>query len=616
MSKNLIAVIASVAAVAVCAAAWFLLPGLQDPQRSVDVQAAVHVERARRLLYEYNAALGYESIVAGQLEELGIEADADDIADALADEYQQVHSEMWEDYRPNDQVGGRLSPARANYGNVSTQIRKGLDAHDLYVDQNDQLLEDALAAVGRALSVTVGDASSRSYAEAIRLKGVILYHKGMARRIEALLRRREGDPYRRELMALAILAQEAQAAKTFVADSEIEERIAELKVKVAELKAIIQADREALTSLDGTIGDLDARFAEAKSRRGEARTAMERLRAEGLDFSDPNAADSFRSRYLELDRAYRKAARETHELEHGTYPTARIDLSGDFLTGRYVEEDPSSEPAITFGLASYLRERTALAARFEGNESALADVRAGVERLVGMRRSYEAHQAQALASIKESESAAIEVFEELSRIDSEAFVVEDEALDLLDQAAGAFESASRNADQWIQKAALRVQALSPEAKNRSAFQPRTTSRWMGGNMVAQVADARLAEAWVHYDRFDTYGQNADILAVVTKTLELTEADVDAERIKATEAHDAGVAVVEEAMAVLETAHRKADGHWTITAQAAGTTYMLALFGHEDYTADAIEAYRSAVRGREDRSFAEPFVKRLARLENR
>ena len=57
-------------------------------------------------------------------------------------------------------------------------------------------------------------------------------------------------------------------------------------------------------------------------------------------------------------------------------------------------------------------------------------------------------------------------------------------------------------------------------------------------------------------------------------------------------------------------------HWTLTAQAAGTTYLLALFGHEDYVTDVIETYRNAVTGRENDGFAATFVARLAKLENR
>ena len=71
-----------------------------------------------------------------------------------------------------------------------------------------------------------------------------------------------------------------------------------------------------------------------------------------------------------------------------------------------------------------------------------------------------------------------------------------------------------------------------------------------------------------------------------------------------------------AMAVLERAHGRAERHWTLAAQAADATYLLAMFGREDYLPDAVEAYRKAVSGRESDAYAKPFVARLNRLEGR
>ena len=90
--------------------------------------------------------------------------------------------------------------------------------------------------------------------------------------------------------------------------------------------------------------------------------------------------------------------------------------------------------------------------------------------------------------------------------------------------------------------------------------------------------------------------------------------IESERVKANEAHDAGVDEIEQAMEILQRAHRKTERHWTVVAHAAGTTYLLALFGHEDYADDAVEAYRDAVSGREDEEYARTFVARLNRLE--
>ena len=70
------------------------------------------------------------------------------------------------------------------------------------------------------------------------------------------------------------------------------------------------------------------------------------------------------------------------------------------------------------------------------------------------------------------------------------------------------------------------------------------------------------------------------------------------------------------MNVLESVHGKVERHWTVTAQAAAANDLLALFGQEDYADDALEAYRTAVQGRENQPFVAPFLARINRLENR
>ncbi len=125
-----------------------------------------------------------------------------------------------------------------------------------------------------------------------------------------------------------------------------------------------------------------------------------------------------------------------------------------------------------------------------------------------------------------------------------------------------------------------------------------------------------AQAWVYYERYSAANQTAELLAEVAETLGLAEADADSELIKAQEARDGGVAEVQRAVAELQTAHGKVGRHWTIVAQEAGAIYLLYLFGYDNYLDEAIEAYRSALKGREDADYTERLAARLARLEKR
>jgi hypothetical protein len=343
---------------------------------------------------------------------------------------------------------------------------------------------------------------------------------------------------------------------------------------------------------------------------------MERLKAEGFDFSDPNGSETFGRRLMELDEDFRSADREVRALEHGDYPHAEIDRSGDFLTGRYVEDGSTTGLTIARGLKSYRDERELLGLKLEGEEVALSDLRADMARLDGMRSVFAERQRRAGESVTEAIAAAADLYAELNRVDAEAFAIEQTGLDLLERSAAASRAAAGHADRWIRDARDHTQGLSSEATARSAFGGRLRDGWIRGHIAAQEADSRLSKAWIYYERYRAYTQNADILADVTDTLQLREADLESERVKTQEAHDAGLEEIKSAMGVLKSVHGKTESHWTVTAQAAGTTYVLALFGHEAYVDETIQAYRNSIKGREDMAFAQPFVARLNRLERR
>lgn len=619
--QRLIVVVASVAVV-VTGGAWLLLPSMQPAQRRMESQAVVHVERARRLLDRFNADLAYRSLLVDQLRDSDVEVDVTDpaaLAEDAGDAYQAKHEELWKSYEPKDWSDGTSRPARANYGNLAGQIRDGIGSRKKLVDENARLLNDALAEADAALAVNVGDASGRTYAEANRLNGTILYHLGLAERVKASLKRGEAEPILRELVDLAEQASPGapgQGSQRLVAESGVDERIKSVRDRLAETESRVSESRSDLSQLDSTIRELEGKWSAARARSDAAQAEVRRIRTAGVDFSDPNGGEAFRKRLMEHDAIFRAAEREAQELEAGSLPKAQIDASGDFLRGRYVEGGRTSDLTVSHGLSHYRDERSVVAIKIESEQKGIDGLKADLARLEALKQSYTQQQAEAAKRLPEIKTDAVAAYDDLSRVQSEAEAIEERALKYLDRSASAIQQAASLADQWVSESREKTQNLSPQAKERSAFNHRADDAWLSGFTAAQSADARSARAWIFYDRFDAASRTADALATVTKSIPLGEADVASVRAKADEAKAAGIKEVETAMAVLEKAHRNTEKHWTLTAQGAGITYLMVLFGQKDYLADVVEAYRSAVKGRENESYAAKIVSRLQRLESR
>jgi len=611
--------IAFVAAIGVCGIAWLFLPTLQASQRKVDAEASLHLERARRLLHQYSADLAYRALVLDQLRDAEVDVDIADpktLVEDAGDEYQERHTELWTAFQPNDWEQDPPRSVKPSYGNVAGQIRDGVKGRTALVAENGKLLKESLEEIEKALSATSGSATASSHFEANRLKGVIQYHRGLAERVRASLKRAEADGYRRRLVGLANRGVEWASSKTLVADSGIDDQIRRVNEKAAQAEGELNDDRKALAALNDIIEGIENRRSVAQSRADQARAAMEKLQREGVDFSDARGAETFGRRLTEQDSAYREALREVQSLEAGRLPKADIDASGDFFKGRYLENGSAANLSIEHGLAHYRNERAVLSAKVEGGQKSVADFRSDLSRIEGGKTASLAAQSDAVQRIAETAPLAAEAYDELNRLESEVEVVEDAAIKLLDQSVSASQQAAGAVDEWTSRAREHTQDLSPESKERSAYNVRENDEWMAGHIAAQAADARLAKAWIHYDRFVAATQNADVLALVTKTLGLKEADPESERTKAEEARTAGIEEVTKAMEVLQRAHGKTDRHWTLAAQAAGTTYLLALFGQTDYVADAVEGYRNALKGRETEKYTEKLAARLKRLEAR
>ncbi len=620
VKRGLVVTVAVLAGFVVCGATWFSLPLLQDRRQSAADDVSTRLERARRLLYKYDPGLTRKSLLLERLSHTGVDVDVEDpaaLADAAADEYQAIHERLWDSFQPVDLRNGRASNAKASYGNLEGQIRKGIRARKDQVAENDRWLDKALAAVDKALAATDRDVPPATYAEAHRLKGVILYGMGIARWLGAQAKRREAQPLREQLRSLAVTVADLKAATSTFADREIEQRIEELEARAERADEALQNDRHELDGLDTVIADLESRLVQATSRRNLARDAMDEMLDRGIDFSNADGAAALRSELLEQNGRFREAEREVAVLMSGSYTSAKLDRPGDYLAGHYVEDGSPDNLSVEYGLLHYRDARAALNARIQVQTTALETLKSEeLERLNEMKETFQQDQDRATDRVADAMAKAGETYDELNRAESEAFALEEQALARLEDSAVACQRAADAERSWVEDARDRTRGVSSDAKQRSAFAKRLNDEWMTGHIQAQAADARLAKAWIHYGRYTAYKQTADILKSVVGIIKLNEVDLEDLRTKVVAAHDAGVDEITKSLSVLEKAHRSAEHHWTITAEAAGAQYMYALFGQPSGLSNAVTAYRSAVKGREDQKFAGTFVRRLRHLEKR
>lgn len=615
MTQNRISPSALLVLLIISGAGLYVLSGLGG-QQVFEQEVSLHLERARRILDGYSAELDYQSQLVEQFQNLDLELmDPDDLSDDALDDYQEIHTRLWENFQPMDWQDNPRK-ARANYNNISGQMEKGRNNRENLLKENQRLLNQALAAVHDAGAVEVGDQSGRDHAEVNRLEALIQYHLALSDRVSASLLRVEAIPYQRMLIEAVQQINAAQPAKTFIADSHIDQQIDQLKEKIEQTRTELIQQRRDLKKHDRTIRDIQSRVSDAQNKSDDARKHMDELIKLGLDFSDPHGAQTFGVQLRQLNQKYRTANSEVQALEAGRYSNAQIDATGDYLNGRYVENGSVHDLTIEHGLNHYQNERRIASDQIDGLQLLLENLLDDATRMESMKDSCAMAEIDAAKKISEARKTANEAWDIMTEIDAEAYDIEDKAIDLLNRSAKTSERAARGVNDWVNDARDQTQGLSPQAQELSAFQMRTNDAWMGGHITAQAADARIVMAWIHYDRYITHTNNARILRVLPDSIRLSDAHAEDELVSATEARDAGAEMIQQASTSLKKAHKDTERHWTLVAQQADAAYLLALFGDESYVDDAIEGYRNAIKGRENQTFVKRIADRLTRLENR
>jgi DNA repair exonuclease SbcCD ATPase subunit len=600
VNERMVSGVAIVGVIVVGAAVWAYLPVLQDREVTAEAEAAVHVERARRLFDGYSATLSYAKAT---LEELHERYDVPIDVETAQRTLERSEDLVQQEYDANWELHGSGGTAPAI--NAKT-VTDSVNARDNLLGENARLLDDALQEVAKALR------ESPTFAEAHDLKSALLYHVGLDALNDAQRHQAAAVSQIQALRSLSARVEAAAPMTEVVSRSGIAPRIAELKKNLAARQQTVDQDRRALAEAEAKLAELESRLSAARQEADGAREAMERFRRQGVDLSDPNGSDAFAARYEEASRQYRRAARDIHSLEHGTLPTARLERPGDYLSGRYVEPSAGS-PATAYGVTHYRGESESTRIRLANGEQELEQLAVEIARLEQMREQGARTEQRTREEIAEARRVAPELLEALYTASEDAFEAEQRALESFAQAADAARSAAASANASVREASSHLQRLSSESRSSSPAEPLSKAGWIEGYSHAHRSDALLAAAITHYERYRREEALRDLAGKSAPVLQLAEFSATDHEEAATEARGAGLETVEGAMESLETAHRLVGRHWAIVAQSAGVSYVPVLFGDKTYVRDTMARYRAALEGREQEPFAAPLAARLKYL---
>lgn len=611
-------------------AVFWLLPRFDAPQGKLTQAVGRDAEAGRRLLNEYGSSLGAVAgdpvdpvapgLSADQVAGI-IEADNRPAAEALDAEAQRINTlrgdaygqlrELDEKFKTLD-ASAELTPSGpvrlgGNVNAMTTDMRDGVAHSNKMASQIKSELDQATARLQTAVNEQVGELSGQDSLTATRLLASAQMQKGKRAQREASVVGQDLLSVVNDLSALGVKAAELHAATDLVARSDVDRHIDDARRNVADAQGMVNERQQKASQLDDTVKQIRDSIAQEESTADRARARMDELEMRGLRYEDPRAVESFRSQYEQLAESYRKSLRAAQALKHGTLANARIDDSGDLLSGDYIASG-DAEVDYQPGLDEFERQLAEAQSDVDEATRILEQVRREHERLEDMRRRLVAAQQDAvkkLAEVADQAKSMLDTYKELKMTVTGA---EDEALQNFDKAAGQYKRAASAAQR-------RVNDVPVEAGEDSAGSLMRDDRWLVAQVNCQFADASLAASSVLLDRMHRLTQARRVLENLSQSIDgLVDPDVSAAEID--EAQMQGKDHAEKAVAALETASRDLRSHWTVAASLAAADYMLHLFGEPDMIEVAIANYQNVVNGREDNPLVQPYRQRLEQLKSR
>lgn len=616
--KTSVFVIAGALFVMATGAAAVMVPRMQSAHAAGEAEVNTHLERARRVLAQYDNNLSVEAgirevagdesfeLLSERLEELLDDPDLDITGEA---------SKELKEYTDRPEIKGLDSAEeellKKIYGPVNWQqhrsprppsrvsgagmINKGSAEQRRRLGTNPKLLADALQEVSVALAVSRGDYSAQQHAAANRLKGMILYEQGLALEQKLLLMRSRLAERRlalkRQASKIAALAQD----QGLIAASEIESRIADAQAEQDRVAGAIGEKNARVSELQSKVDDLEERVAAAADRSAAAREAMETLQDMGVDLSNPDGLNQFNSAFNEQAGNYRRALAEAHALRYGTLEGATIDHTGDHVRGRYVPIDRDGEIRQQRGLVHYRNDLETAQAELAKMEEQGAQQNQSVETLREVRRNLDQRVKQSADSVAERRAQAESDYAEFDELRGRVQEVEQKGINHFEKSIAAF----RKAETGVRNEENRAREESPDNPERKPYHYSAVAGdqgWLRGQILAQQADAEIAIGLILLGTYQDAGSNI---------ADLGELDIARDDLAAWEetTKTSKTAAVERAQSAIDILDNKAqdrigDGNWTVAAEIGAAHYVLAVLDVDLEAERALEWYKVAVEGRE------------------
>ncbi len=595
-----------------------VVPRLEAPRLRASRDANLQIERARRILAQYDAGLSldrnYRSLLGDEWFELSTETLNELLGNPDYDVAADVNAKLTE-YANNPaikelpgleqklltlqygQAGwpAHKSPAPPTRMNGAGMATRGSEQYSRRLEDNARILDQALGEANKALQIQYGDYSTRNHPAANRLAGAIHYQQGLELVDRVLLMRQDLATRRFGLKNDIAERQRVERKLDLVAASDIDSEISRAQAEHQSALADVVDHEAKVEVLNQHATELRGRVEAAVQRSEAAREAMEALQDIGADLSSPGGFGEFRTAYSDQALRYRQAVSEAHRLERGTLTNAIIDYTGDYVHGKYVPIQQDREIGIDRGLTHWQQDLDTAMAELEGLNDTAQRLAENVETLKGLKRSFEDR-----ARIADEAAAGLR-----QRIESEfsAYLaaadairqVDEEALARFEQAAKSFRAALEGVAAE-QRDASAVPAKPTDTAQQAYQQLVGRQQSLEGQVLAEQGDARLRMGLICLGRYQDANDALQDLGGVPAAAERREGW----RESAEAARQATIEHTDQAIAILKDRAKTKlkDSGWLVAAEIGVAHYVQAMVGVEFADQKAQEWYRLAVDGRE------------------